>query len=111
MYDSRKTAPTFLVYAGGWVFLGGLAFAWGIGAASGYVLELFGRPVAATVAAGASAQPIGTSTLMIEKIPDPPPSPYYTFRPRYRHPSFTLGPDAPAWLRALIVQEFGATMS
>lgn len=58
-----------------------------------------------------AAPPIGTSTLMVEKIPDSPPSPYYTFRPWWGHPVFTLGPDAPAWPRELISQEFGARLS
>lgn len=55
MHDSQKTAPTFLVYASGWVFLGGIAFAWVIGAGGIHLLRLFGQPVAASLVAGAGA--------------------------------------------------------
>lgn len=63
-YDPRKTAPTFLVYAGGWVFLAGFAVAWGVGAASPHLLELFGRPVAAGLVAGAGA----LSTMGVQRL-------------------------------------------
>jgi len=45
MHDPKKTAPTFLVFGGGLVFLAGMAVAWGIDLTSGHLLPLVGRPV------------------------------------------------------------------
>lgn len=62
LHDSREMVPTFLVYAGGWLFLAGVALAWGIGAAGPILLEAFGRPIATVVVAAAG----GGATLLMQ---------------------------------------------